>query len=99
MPAELTKTQVRKLKSIGQRLDPVLVIGRNGVTDSFVKGLNEALDMHELVKVRFGDFKDKKDELAPELAAKVDCHLIQRVGHVALFFRQQAAPERRKISF
>ncbi len=99
MSTELTNKQISHLKALGQKLDPVLVIGRNGVTDSFVKGLNEALDQHELVKVRFGDFKDQKKTLAPELAAKAGCRLVQRVGNVALYFRQQAAPERRKISF
>lgn len=99
MSTELTNKQISHLKGLGQKLDPVLVIGRNGVTESFVKGLNEALDQHELVKVRFGDFKDQKKTLAPELATKAAGHLVQRVGNVALYFRQQAAPERRKISF
>lgn len=98
MSTELTNKQISHLKGLGQKLDPVLVIGRNGVTESFVKGLNEALDQHELVKVRFGDFKEQKKTLAPELAAKAACQLIQRVGNVAVYFRQQAAPERRKIA-
>ena len=99
MSTELTNKQISHLKGLGQKLDPVLVIGRNGVTESFVRSLNEALDQHELVKVRFGDFKDQKKTLAPELATKAAGHLVQRVGNVALYFRQQAAPERRKISF
>ena len=99
MPPDLTNPQIRKLKALGQRLDPVLVLGRNGVSEAFVKSLNEALDQHELVKIKFGDFKDQKKILAPQLAEKSLSHLVQRVGNVALLYREQPAPERRKISF
>jgi RNA-binding protein len=99
MQPELNNRQIRYLKALGQKLDPVVVIGRNGVSDGFLKSLDEALAIHELVKVRFGEFKEEKKTLAPELAAKSASHLVQRVGNVALLFRQQPDAEKRKINF
>ncbi len=59
--------------------------------------LREALDHHELVKVRFMDFKEDKKELSATLAERCDAELITILGHQAIFFRQQRDPERRKI--
>jgi len=45
------------------------------------------LKHHELVKVKFDDFKEQKKELAQQLAEKSGSHLVTRVGNVAALFR------------
>ena len=45
------------------------------------------LRQHELVKVKFDDFKDQKKELSPQLAEKSGSHLVTRVGNVVVLFR------------
>jgi RNA-binding protein len=94
----LTGAQRRKLKSLAQRLDATLTLGRAGASEAFVSSLNQELDRHELVKVKFAEFKDARHELAPELAGKTGSHLVWIIGHVAVFFRPQADPARRRIN-
>ena len=96
---ELTSPQIRKLKALAQRLDPSLRLGRAGLSDAFLRAVNEELDRHELIKLRFDAFKDQRKELAPQLAAQTNCHLVWIVGHVAVFYREQPDPEKRKIQF
>ena len=64
-----------------------LKIGKEGLSPQFLAALNDALKHHELVKVKFDDFKEQKKELAPQLAEKSGSHLVTRVGNVAVLFR------------
>ncbi len=97
MNEPLTNSTISKLKGLAQRLDPVLALGKAGVTEGFVKSLDEALGQHELVKIKFAAFKDERKTLAPQLAEKTGSRLIWIVGHVAVFYRQQPDPEKRKV--
>jgi RNA-binding protein len=83
----LTNAKKRQLKARAQKLEPVLKIGRGGVTPAFLASLGEALNRHELVKIRFTDFKEEKKTLAPLIAERTGSELITRVGNVAVFFR------------
>ena len=99
MMEPLTGAQRRQLKSIAQRLEATVRVGKNGLSDGFFKELNDALERSELVKVRFADFKDEKKELSPQIAEKSGSHFVTRVGNVAVYYREQADPEKRKIKF
>ena len=83
----LTNAAKRELKARAQRLEPVVKIGHAGVTSEFLASLDRALSDHELVKIRFTDFKEEKKTLAPQIAEKTGSELIARVGNVAVFFR------------
>lgn len=98
MNAPLPNPVVRKLKGLAQRLEPVLALGKSGASDAFLKSLDEALALHELVKIKFAAFKDERKEIAPQLAEKTNSHLVWIVGHVAVFYRQQPDPAKRKIA-
>lgn len=99
MESRLTSAQIKHLKALGALLEPVLRIGKEGLSDKFLRSVEEALDCHELIKVRFADFKEQKKELAPLLAAKTGSALVMRVGNVAVLYRQQTDPSKRKIKF
>ena len=96
---ELNNKQISHLKGLGQLLEPVVRVGHAGLSEAFIASLNKALDDHELVKVKFSDFKDQKKELSPKLAELTGSRLIMRVGNVAVLYREQAEPEKRKIQF
>ena len=90
--------QIRKLKALAQRLDPILRVGKEGVTGSFLKSVDEALGSHELIKIKFAAFKQGKHDLAAHIAGKTSSFLVAQVGHVAVFYRPHADPAGRKIS-
>jgi RNA-binding protein len=83
----LTNAQKRSLKGQAQRMKASLEIGKDGLSPQFLAALNEALNHHELIKVKFGQFKEEKKELSPKLADLTGSHLITRVGNVAVLFR------------
>ena len=93
----LTNQQISTLKSMAQRLEPMLKVGKAGLSDGFVKTVDEALALHELVKVKFADFKDEKKTLSPLLAEKTQSFLVMRVGNVVVLYRQQPDTSKRKV--
>lgn len=87
MSVELKGAEKRALKARAQSLEPVVRIGTAGKTDAVLRSLEEALVLHELVKLRFTEFKDEKKALAVELAEETQSALVQVVGNVAVFYR------------
>lgn len=86
----LTNAQIRAFKARAQRLKAILKIGKDGISPQFLAALDAALKYHELVKVKFDDFKDQKKELSPQLAEKSGSHLVTRVGNVVVLYRPKA---------
>lgn len=94
---QLTSQQRQKLKALAQRLEPVLRVGKAGLSAAFLKSVDEALASHELLKIKFAEFKEEKKELAPLLAEKTDSCLVTRVGNVAVLYREHPDPEKRQV--
>ena len=97
--AALTNPQIRKLKGLAQRMDATLKVGKQGLSDPFIKSLDQELTRHELVKVKFAEFKDQKKQLAPQLADKTNSQLITLLGNVAVIFRRNPDPQKQRIQF
>ncbi len=75
------------------------MIGQAGATPQVLKELNALLTTHELVKVRFvGADRDERAELAATIAAAAPCIHAGSVGGIALFYRQNPEPAKRKIT-
>ena len=83
----LTNAQIRKFKGAAQLMEPMLKVGKSGLSDGFVRTVSAALGQHELVKIKFAEFKEQKKELAPLLAEKTGSHLVMRVGNVMVLHR------------
>jgi len=88
----LTNFQIRQFKAAAQRLEPMLKVGKAGLSDAFIRTVSEALDRHELVKIKFAEFKAEKKTLAPLLAEKTASHLVMRVGNVMVLHRPRPEP-------
>jgi len=93
----LTSRQTGQLRSLAQRLDPILHLGKAGMTDAFVASVDQALNDHELIKIKFTAFKDTKKPLAEEIATRTQSELVWIVGHVAVLYREQPDPAKRRV--
>jgi len=95
----LSSRQTSQLRSLAQRLDPILHLGKAGVTDAFLASVEQALNDHELIKIKFTAFKDTKKPLAEEIATRTNSELVWIVGHVAVLYREQPDPAKRRVQF
>jgi len=91
MPTPISPADRRRLRGRGQLLEPVLKVGKNGIGGNFLASVDAELSLHELIKIKFADFKEQKHELAEQIAGGTDSSLVQVVGHVALFYRKNPA--------
>ncbi len=87
----LSNAQLRKFKAAAQLMEASLKVGKAGLSDAFVRTVAEELSRHELVKVKFAEFKAEKKTLAPLLAEKTSSHLVMRVGNVMVLHRPKPA--------
>jgi len=94
---KLTGKQKKYLRGIAHSLKPVVQIGKNGLNGSVLKQIDDALNTHELIKLKFIDFIDEKKELAAKIEQELKCENCGSVGHVFVFFREHKDPEKRKI--
>lgn len=92
---ELTSKDRKFLEKKAHNLDPVVIIGQNGVTESLQEKVNSSLISHELIKVKFNEYKDEKKELTQEICSVCDANLVRIIGNVAILFKQAEKEEDR----
>ena len=96
---QLTSSQAKFLRGRAHGLKPSVFVGQKGITDAFIKSVEEALERHELIKIKFIDFKEKeqKKEMTAVIVQKTDSLKAGIIGHVAILYKPHADPEKRKI--
>jgi len=78
---------LRELKARSQKLKPVIHVGHDGITESLIAALDQALRDHGLVKVRFTDHKSDRKPLSAELATRTGSRQVLLVGHTVTLYR------------
>ena len=86
--SEMTSKYRAQLRSQAQSLNPVVMVGHEGITEGVIAALDAALTDHELVKVRFQDFKEMVRDLSVQLANKTGSALVSTTGFTAVFYRK-----------
>ena len=88
-PKTLSGKALRHLRGLGHALDPVIAVGKNGVTESLVKETSSALVRHELIKVRvMPEAPVDRHDAAEDLAARTEAVLAQVLGRTFLLYRR-----------
>lgn len=84
----LTGKQKGFLRSMGNEMDPVLTVGKGGLTESVITQTDEALEARELIKGRvLQNCLEEPKNVAAELAESVKAELVQVVGRNFLLYR------------
>jgi RNA-binding protein len=87
----LTGKQRQHLRALAHHLEPVVQVGHEGLTDAVVQQIREALEAHELIKVRVGQESPLgRDELAQELEGRGVGQIAQAIGRIVVVWRRRA---------
>ena len=85
----LTGKQKSFLRSMGMKLDPVVNIGKEGVTPTVVQAVREAIKKRELIKVRvLQNCEEEPKDAITVLAERSDVNLVQVIGRNGLLYRK-----------
>jgi RNA-binding protein len=93
----LTGEQQRKLKAKAQNMKPSIQIGKGGLTQGQLERIKHELAHHELIKVKFNDYKAQKTELSREIAARTGATQVDLIGNTLVIYKQSPYPDKRKI--
>lgn len=93
---KLTSRQVSFLKGLAHDKKPIILLGKNGISDGVVKETEGALLTHELIKVRLiAEDPTALDEEATLMARKTKAELVDRIGKIAVLYKKH--PDEPKI--
>ena len=92
---QLSPAQRKEHRSLAHHLDPVVMVGNDGLTDAVKKEISNALDAHGLIKVRvFSDDRTARDALFQSLTEELGAAPIQHIGKLLVLWRPMPAKER-----
>ena len=92
---QLTPAERREHRANAHHLDPVVLVGGDGLTPAVKKEIDAALNAHGLIKVRvFGDDRAARELMYQELAAELNAAPIQHIGKLLVFWRPIPPKER-----
>ncbi len=74
-----------------------MLVGRAGVTDAVVREVDDALEARELIKIRLPGDREQRARAAAAIAARTASDLAGQVGRIAILYRRNPDPARRKV--
>lgn len=96
----ITSKQRSYLKGLAHDLDPIVYIGKSGLTENIIKEMNSCLDARELIKVKLqeGAILDPK-ETANTAAELLGAEFVQAIGRKFVLYRfsKERAKEGKQI--
>ena len=84
----LSSSKRSYLRSQAHHLEPIALIGTNGVTEGTINTIDKALHSRELIKIKFREFKDEKQILSEKIAGLTNSAVVGVIGHILILFRE-----------
>ena len=90
---ELNSKQISHLRALAHNLNPVVMIGNNGLTESVLKEIETSLKAHELIKIKVtGDDRASRVQLLQEICEKSDAVAVHHIGKQLVIYRKSDKP-------
>lgn len=91
----LSNTQKKFLKGLAHKLNPVVLLGQNGLTEGVLAEIENAISHHELIKVKIAtDDRETKQLIIDAIARETESLVLAKIGHIVVLYRQS---EEKKI--
>ncbi|MCD7839134.1 MAG: ribosome assembly RNA-binding protein YhbY [Erysipelotrichaceae bacterium] len=84
----LTGKQKRYLRNEANNLNAIFQIGKAGISDSQINGIIDALEAHELIKIKvLKSCQDDIDNIAYQISQRSDSEIVQTIGRVVVLYK------------
>ncbi|WP_078120543.1 ribosome assembly RNA-binding protein YhbY [Thiosocius teredinicola] len=87
---KLSESQKRHLRGLGHHLKPVVWVGQHGLKDSVIAEIEQALDSHELIKVKIAADRETRVAIGEDICEKTHAEPIHSIGQMLILFRRNA---------
>lgn len=86
----MSKKTIKELASQVHSLKPVVMIGNKGLTEAVQAEINEALEHHELIKIRIsGGDRDVREDIINKVCTEQKAKLVKKIGHIFAIYRKR----------
>ncbi|WP_022940688.1 ribosome assembly RNA-binding protein YhbY [Psychromonas hadalis] len=85
----LSNKQKKHLKGLAHALKPVVLLGQNGLTEGVLVEIENALNFHELIKVKIAtDDREMKQLIIDAIVRETQAINVAKIGHIVVLYRQ-----------
>ena len=84
------------MRSLAHYIKPSVYIGKSGLTDGVFDSIDQSLESHELIKVKFNDSKESKKDLVSVSEERLSAFIVGSIGNTLIIFRPNEDYEKRK---
>jgi len=85
---KLSDNQKRHLRGLGHHLKPVVWVGQHGLRESVLAEIGQALDVHELIKVKIAAERETRNAIAADICTQTGAEAIHSIGNMLILFRR-----------
>lgn|SRR5690554_4357634 len=92
----LSNQQLKAMRSIAHQLKPVVTVAQNGLTDGVNREIDQALERHELIKLKVAvEDRTARQQICEQICRTMGAELIQSIGSVVVLHRAAHKPDPR----
>lgn len=85
----ITGKQRAYLKSLAHNIDPMLQIGKNGLSEGLINQIDELLENHELVKINvLQNAPEEAEEVVDYIIENTNSEFVQLIGSKFTIYRE-----------
>lgn len=94
---KLTPAERSELRAQAHALNPVVIVGESGLSESVLKEIDKSLDFHGLIKVRvFGDDREARIAIYETICEQLSAAPVQHIGKLLVLYRPKKEEEKKK---
>lgn len=88
---KISSAQKQHFRGLAHGLKPIIIIGNHGLTPAVQAEINNALEAHELIKIRVNAIdREERQLMTKEICREQHAELIQSIGHIIVIYRENA---------
>ena len=89
----LSITEKKRFRQIGHQLNPVVMLGGQGLSEAVLAEIERALEDHELIKVRIGgEDREARRAVIDAITGQTRSEAVQIIGKLVLLYRAAKQP-------
>jgi RNA-binding protein len=86
--------QISYLRGLAHNLNPVVMIGNNGLSESVLKEIEVNLNAHELIKIKvMGDDRALRAQMLTDICEQTNAIAVHHIGKQLVVYRQSNKPK------
>ena len=90
---KLNTKQRKQLKALSHHIKPKINIGKDGLTEGVILSIKDYIEKKELIKIKFSQNKENKEDLSLLICEKINCNQVSIVGNSLIIYKKSSNPK------